>query len=119
MLEKQKIWCKDKLEKGKQWVDKNKFFLGYVTGLAATIGGGLLIDKIFEPKEKRGQIYRGDSDENGEIDYAIGIIEVDRFGREHTDKSHTLLLGEDSKDVLFKQVEAAIAETKAERNKKD
>ena len=118
MFEKQKEWCKDKVEKGKDWVRKNKFFLGYATGVVATIGGCFVLDKILEPKEKIGQVYRGDFDKGGLIDFGIGIIQVDRFGKEHIDDSHILLLQEGSKETLFSQIEEAIADTKAERNKK-
>lgn len=118
MLEKQKEWCQNKVEKGKKWIKDHQLEIGYGLGVAATIGGGLLIDKIFEPRKKIGQIYRGDfENKDGVIDFGIGITEVDRFGKEHVTSDKILLLDEKSKDLLFKNVEAAIAETKALREK--
>lgn len=117
MLEKQKEWCQNKVEKGKEWIKKHQLGIGYILGVGAVIGGGLLIDKIFEPKTKIGQVFLGDFDKNGEIDYAIGIIETDRFGKEHIRPENILFLAEESKDRLFKNVEQAITETKAAREK--
>lgn len=117
MLEKQKEWCQNKVEKGKKWVKDHQLYIGYAIGVAATIGGGLLIDKIFEPKKKTGQVYRGDFDKDGKIDFAIGIVETDRFGKEHVRPENILCLAEDSKDRLFANVEQAITETKAARER--
>lgn len=115
MLEKQKTWCHEKMEKGKKWYNDHKFVIGYVAGTAvATIGGTLAImlkEKIFEPKSGEFQVFILRPEDPG--DYAIGKVCKDRFGKEHI-MDVTFLRAED-RDTLINNIDAAIAETKAIR----
>lgn len=43
MLEKQKKWCQNQVEKGKKWVNDNKFALGCAAGSIATLGIGMIL----------------------------------------------------------------------------
>lgn len=50
MLEKQKEWCQNNLEKGKKWFKENKMAIGFGLGAASMAGMYLLLEKINEPK---------------------------------------------------------------------
>lgn len=45
MLEKQKKWCQNKVEKGKKWVNDNKFALGCAAGSIETLGIDMILGK--------------------------------------------------------------------------
>lgn len=50
MLEKQKEWCQNKVEKGKRWLKKNKGAIGFGLGAATMTALYLLAEKLDEPK---------------------------------------------------------------------
>lgn len=79
MLEKTKKWCKNKIEKGKEWFKENRLAIGFGLGSASALASVMLIDKLCEPKE--GAIeFIPKEDEN----YASArIFYKDRFGKEY------------------------------------
>lgn len=117
MLEKQKEWCHDKMEKGKKWFNDHKVAIsvtaGYVAGIALTIGSAVLAEKIFKPECNAFQVFYLDPEDPG--DFAVGKVGKDRFGKEHV-MNVTILRAED-RDLLVKNIDEAIAETKALREK--
>lgn len=113
MLEKAKVWCQEKKEKGKEWVEDHKFFIGYAAGVTAVVGSAMLATKIFEPKKRIGQVYNGYFDKDSDVDFAIGVNEIDRFGKERVRRP--VLLNESSRDGLVKLIDEAITYTKAKR----
>lgn len=51
MLKKQKEWCEEKMEKGMEWVKKNKVSIAFGLGMTAMTGIYLIGKKIDEPKK--------------------------------------------------------------------
>ena len=49
MLEKQKIWCKEKLEKGKVWFNQNKDLINFGAGVAAMACATIVIEYLDAP----------------------------------------------------------------------
>ncbi len=45
-----KVWCDEKVEKGKKWFENHKFEAGYVSGILAMLAAyRIVVDKVFEP----------------------------------------------------------------------
>lgn len=113
MLGKAKVWCQKKKEKGKEWISDHKIEIAILAGGAAMLTGQLIGKKLFEPKRWIGQVYNGYFDKDSDVDFAIGVNEIDRFGKEHV--RIPVLLNESSRDGLVKLIDEAIAYTKAKR----
>lgn len=117
MLEKQKTWCYEKVEKGKIWFEDHKFIIGLVSGtVVVTVGGILstnLLKKIFKLEIEKFQVYYLNPDDPG--DFAVSPVGKDRFGKEHI-MNVTYLRAED-RDILVKNIDDAIAATKEMREK--
>ena len=80
MLEKQKKWCQNQVEKGKKWVNDNKFALGCAAGSIATLGIGMILGKINEPKEGTVIYKREEAFDNNVIGR---VLWRNRFGKEY------------------------------------
>lgn len=116
MLEKQKKWCQEKVEKGKKWVEERKFEIGVSVGAVIACGSIMLASKLSEPEKRECQVYYGDLSKDGFCDFAIGLVDIDRFGRRHEYEEKTIFLNESSKDRLFDMIEQAIKVTKQKRS---
>lgn len=80
MLEKQKEWCKEKTEKGKNWIKKNKFSVGFIAGCTVTTLSIFAITKLIEPKEI--ELQTGSNDDLDQPNFLIRVAGFDRIGRE-------------------------------------
>ena len=82
MLEKQKEWCQNKVEKGKKWVKKNKDALILGAGCATTTAVLLGIEKLLENKQAGiafGHIENADG--SWSDDFRVETYGVNRFGK--------------------------------------
>lgn len=81
MLEKQKKWYRNNVEKGKKWLKENELYIGIVAGGAAAIVGQLVGSKIFEDKKAGISIgHIENPDKSWSNDFGIETFGVDRFG---------------------------------------
>lgn len=80
MLEKQKEWCQNKVEKGKKWLKKNKGAIGFGLGAATISALYLLAKKLDEPKE--GVITFTRRLEDDKPDIIASVYYKNRFGKE-------------------------------------
>lgn len=112
MLNGVKNKIKETRERTERFIDKHKFEIGVGVGIASIVGTKMLYNKIFETQRREIQVYNGDFSKNGLIDFALGLIEVDRFGGEHTSERQTLRFSANDKEFLFTQIESAIETTK-------
>lgn len=80
MLEKQKKWCQNKVEKGKEWLKKNKGAIGFGLGAATMTALYLLAEKLDEPQE--GNITYMRHLEDGKPDITARVYYKNRFGKE-------------------------------------
>lgn len=80
MLEKQKEWCRDKIEKGKTWIEDHKLVIGCAVGVASTVLLHVIEKKIMEPKDFMIQTGTNDRLEVG--NFMMRVAGEDRFGKE-------------------------------------
>lgn len=106
MLEKQKEWCHEKLEKGKEMIDKHKFQIGYVAGLTVVVLCSELSKKIFEPKRYSIDTkHIEDGDKHG---FAIRTSAIDRFGWRSNCGPWVFCFDEDDEQHIIGNIDAAI-----------
>ena len=79
MLEKQKEWCQNKVEKGKKWFKKNKGAIGFGLGAATVSALYLLAEKLDEPKS--GSITYTRCFEDDKPDIMAKVYYENRFGK--------------------------------------
>lgn len=79
MLENAKKWCREKAEKGKEWLDKNKGAIGFGLGAAAMAGFYLIAEKLDEPKKAAITFDREEQYDNAVIGR---VYYKNRFGKE-------------------------------------
>lgn len=80
MLEKQKEWCQNKVEKGKKWLKKNKGAIGFGLGAATMTALYLLAEKLDEPKG--GNIIYTRRLEDDKPNMMASVYYKNRFGKE-------------------------------------
>lgn len=80
MLEKQKEWCRDKVEKGKAWIEDHKLVIGCAVGVTSTVLLYAIRKKIMEPKDYMIEIGTNDSLKEGA--FMMRVTGEDRFGKE-------------------------------------
>lgn len=106
MLEKQKEWCQNKVEKGKKWVKDHKFWIGYGVGIASMVAVNQVVAKIFEPKK-----YSVDTMpiEDGEKSgFAIRTSGIDRFGGSCCKGPWVCCYEDHDRDHIVSNIDAAI-----------
>ena len=82
MLEKQKEWCQNKVEKGKKWVKKNKDALIFGAGCATTTAVLLGIEKLLENKQAGIAFsHIENADGSWSDDFGVETYGVNRFGK--------------------------------------
>lgn len=79
MLEKQKEWCQNKVEKGKKWLKKNKGAIGFGLGAATISALYLLAEKLDEPTG--GIITFTRQLEDDKPDVMVGVHYKNRLGK--------------------------------------
>lgn len=80
MLEKQKKWCYEKVEKGKKWIKNNRGAIGFGLGAATVAGLYLLAEKLDEPQS--GNITFTRRLEDITPDIRASVYYKNRFGKE-------------------------------------
>lgn len=80
MLEKQKEWCQNKVEKGKNWLKKNRGAIGFGLGAATMAGLYMLAEKMDEPQCGAITFTRRLEDETPDIKASVWY--KNRFGKE-------------------------------------
>ena len=79
MLEKQKEWCQNKVEKGKAWIEDHKLVIGYAVGAVSTVLLHVIGKKIMEPKNF--MIQTGTNTGLEEGNFMMRVAGEDRFGK--------------------------------------
>ena len=79
MLEKQKEWCQNKVEKGKAWIEDHKLVIGCAVGAASTVLLHVIGKKIMEPKEF--MIQTGTNTDLEVGNFKMRVAGEDRFGK--------------------------------------
>lgn len=79
MLEKQKEWCQNKVEKGKAWIEDHKLVIGCVVGAASTVLLYAIGKKIMEPKDY--MIETAANYDLEEDNFMMRVTGEDRFGK--------------------------------------
>lgn len=107
MLEKQKKWCHEKVEKGKKWVIRNQRVICFGFGAATAVGIGLIFEKFMEPKEF--MIQTGTNSRLEEGNFMMRVAGEDRFGKESYHSPWVRYeCGEEDKERVIKAITAAI-----------
>lgn len=107
MLEKQKKWCHEKVEKGKKWVIRNQRAICFGFGAATAVGVGLILEKCIEPKEV--MIQTGTNTELEAGNFMIRVAGEDRFGKESYHSPWVRYeCGDEDKERINKAITAAI-----------
>ena len=79
MLEKQKEWCQNKVEKGKAWIEDHKLVIGYAVGAVSTVLLHVIGKKIMEPKNF--MIQTGTNTDLEVGNFIMRVAGEDRFGK--------------------------------------
>ena len=79
MLEKQKEWCQNKVEKGKAWIEDHKLVIGCAVGAASTVLLHVIGKKIMEPKNF--MIQTGTNTDLEVGNFMMRVAGEDRFGK--------------------------------------
>ncbi|WP_287643481.1 hypothetical protein [Bacteroides sp.] len=79
MLEKQKEWCRDKVEKGKAWIEDHKLVMGCAVGAASTVLLYAIRKKIMEPQDYMIETATNLNLEEG--NFMMRVTGEDRFGK--------------------------------------
>ena len=107
MLEKQKEWCQNKVEKGKKWVKDHKFGIGCTVGGASAVLLIMIAKKIMEPKDF--MVQTGTNTDLEEGNFVMRVAGEDRFGRESYHSPWVRYEhGEEDKERINKAITAAI-----------
>lgn len=107
MLEKQKEWCHNKVEKGRAWIDNHKLVIGCAVGAASTVLLYVIGKKIMEPKEF--EIQTGTNLKLEEGNFMMRVAGEDRFGRESYHSPWVRYeYGDEDKERVIKAITAAI-----------
>lgn len=107
MLEKQKEWCQNKVEKGKKWVKDHKFGIGCAVGGASAVLLTMIAKKIIEPKNF--MVQTGTNTDLEEGNFMMRVAGEDRFGRESYHSPWVRYeRGEEDKERFNKAITAAI-----------
>ena len=80
MLEKQKEWCQNKVEKGKAWIEDHKLVVGCAVGVTSTVLLHVIGKKIMEPKNF--MIQTGTNTDLEMANFVMRVAGEDRFGKE-------------------------------------
>lgn len=116
MLEKQKKWCKETGEKGKEWIKRNKFAIGFATGCVGAVVGAMVLDKIFENRQAGisfGHITNKDG--SWSDDFGVETYGIDRFG--NVKRGHRVRMPQSDADWIAEHAHKVVADIN-EHNKK-
>lgn len=80
MLEKQKIWCKEKLEKGKVWFNKNKVAISFGAGMATMACVYMLAEYLEKPIAGKIVFVKDLDDDKPNLDARVYYL--NRLGKE-------------------------------------
>lgn len=107
MLEKQKEWCQNKVEKGKAWIEDHKLVIGCAVGAASTVLLHAIGKKIMEPKSFMIQTATNTDLEVG--NFMMRVTGEDRFGkRSYHSPWVPYEYGDEDKERINKAITAAI-----------
>ena len=107
MLEKQKKWCQNKVEKGKVWIEDHKLVIGCTIGAASTVLLYAIGKKIMEPKVF--MIQTGTNTGLEEGNFMMRVSGEDRFGKRSYHSPWVRYEdGDNDKERIDKAITAAI-----------
>ena len=107
MLEKQKEWCQNKVEKGKAWIEDHKLVVGCAVGVTSTVLLHVIGKKIMEPKNF--MIQTGTNTDLEVGNFTMRVAGEDRFGKESYHSPWVRYeSGDEDKERIDKAITAAI-----------
>lgn len=107
MLEKQKEWCQNKVEKGKAWIEDHKLIIGCAVGASSTVLLYVIGKKIMEPKNF--MIQTGTNTDLEMANFVMRVAGEDRFGKESYHSPWVRYEnGDNDKERIIKAITAAI-----------
>lgn len=107
MLEKQKEWCQNKVEKGRAWIENHKLVIGCAVGAASTVLLYAIGKKIMEPKNF--MIQTATNLDLEESNFMMRVAGEDRFGkRSYHSPWVRYEYGDEDKERIDKAITAAI-----------
>ena len=107
MLEKQKEWCQNKVEKGKAWIEDHKLVVGCAVGVTSTVLLHVIGKKIMEPKNF--MIQTGTNTDLEMANFVMRVAGEDRFGKESYHSPWVRYEnGDNDKERIIKAITAAI-----------
>lgn len=107
MLEKQKEWCQNKVEKGKAWIKDHKLVIGCAVGAASTVLLHAIGKGIMEPKDF--MIQTGTNTDLEVGNFMMRVAGKDRFGKESYHSPWVRYEdGNEDKERVIKAITAAI-----------
>lgn len=107
MLEKQKKWCQNKVEKGKAWIEDHKLVIGCTVGAASTVLLHAIGKRIMEPKDF--MIQTSTNLDLKEDNFMMRVTGKDRFGKESYHSPWVRYeYGDEDKERINKAITAAI-----------
>lgn len=106
MLEKTKKWCSEKMEKGKEFYENNKFFLGWMSALSADLVFTMALAKIFEPKKSQLEVWSIKPEFDTDSVAYIEARYLNRFGPAVREVG--VLLNEDECEMVLNSMQNAI-----------
>ena len=107
MLEKQKEWCQNKVEKGKAWIEDHKLVVGCAVGVTSTVLLHVIGKKIMEPKNF--MIQTGTNTDLEMANFVMRVAGKDRFGKESYHSPWVRYEnGDNDKERIIKAITAAI-----------
>ena len=101
MLEKQKEWCQNKVEKGKAWIEDHKLVIGCAVGAASTVLLHVIGKKIMEPKNFMMRV--AGEDRFGKVSYHSPLVRYEDGDndKERIDKAITAAINKDDGPCEF------------------
>lgn len=107
MLEKQKEWCRNNVEKGKAWIEDHKLAIGCAVGATSMVLLHTIGKKIMEPKVYMIETSFNDGLEEG--NFMMRVAGEDRFGvRSYHSPWVRYEDGNNDKERIDKAITAAI-----------
>lgn len=106
MLEKRKEWCQERIKRGKAWIEKNRFEIGFGLGAATLVAIGLIAEKVFEPKEI--VVQTGHNEKIEDRNFLLRVTAIDRFGGEHPSPWARFENGDEDKERIIKAIDAGL-----------
>ena len=117
MFETQKEWCKDKIEKGKEFYEENKFYVGAISGCLLSGAISAIYLKIHEAKYGMlnvGPVINKKTGDWSKETFGVQVNGVDRFGK--TLDGYGIEVSLSRAEILAEEIKSVIKEIENHKN---